>query len=133
MVSISGIGGGIQPAVSSRKPAQELGKDDFLKLLITQLRHQDPLQPVDDKEFIAQLAQFSALEQMRNVADASQISYGIGMLGKMVTAVDKDNLAVRGVAVSIRVNEGKAFLKLAHESGDVTEVELSKVLQVDVR
>ncbi|QDQ01735.1 flagellar hook assembly protein FlgD [Lysinibacillus fusiformis] len=50
----------------------ELGKDAFLQLLITQLQHQDPTNPMDDRDFIAQMAQFSSLEQMQNMTKAIQ-------------------------------------------------------------
>ncbi|MDD3731156.1 MAG: flagellar hook capping FlgD N-terminal domain-containing protein [candidate division Zixibacteria bacterium] len=53
---------------------QSLGKDDFLQLLVTKLQYQDPLSPMADEDFIAQLAQFSSLEQMNNIAEGISTS-----------------------------------------------------------
>jgi flagellar basal-body rod modification protein FlgD len=54
-------------SITSKADKNQLDKDAFLKLLISELRNQDPLKPMDDKEFISQLAQFSSLEQMQSM------------------------------------------------------------------
>ena len=75
-----------------------LGKDDFLRLLLTELRMQDPINPVSDKEFMAQLAQFSALEQMTNLSSTlekvsaaeeqfRQQQQALALLGRQVEVV----------------------------------------------
>ena len=57
---------------STTKVGDGLGKDAFLQLLVTQLQHQDPLQPQDDSQFLAQLAQFSSLEQLTQISSSIQ-------------------------------------------------------------
>ncbi|MFP4362321.1 MAG: flagellar hook assembly protein FlgD [Spirochaetia bacterium] len=81
-----------------RMPSTELGRDDFLQILITQLQHQDPTDPMKDKEFIAQMAQFSTLEQMTNLSQDFQnvsavlsSSQAMGMLGQNVTITQGEN------------------------------------------
>jgi flagellar basal-body rod modification protein FlgD len=80
-----------------RKSNTGLDRNDFLKILITQLSHQDPTQPVEDKEFIAQMAQFSSLEQITNmneglskVADLVARSQALNLLGSAVDIADGD-------------------------------------------
>jgi flagellar basal-body rod modification protein FlgD len=55
------------PKEEAKKPGDVMGKDDFLKLLISQLQNQNPLEPLKDQEYIAQMAQFSSLEQLQNM------------------------------------------------------------------
>lgn len=90
-----------------KRPSQNLGKDDFIKILITQLTHQDPTAPMEDKEFIAQMAQFSSLEQMTNMAaDFSRIaglvagSEASASLGRSVELADGER-TVSGVVKAV--------------------------------
>lgn len=88
-----------------------LGKDDFLNLLVTQLRHQDPLSPMESAEFTSQLAQFSSLEQMSNVNTNLELlqlyqasinnSQAVGFIGKTIKALGNSIGVADGVADQI--------------------------------
>ncbi|MBN2552930.1 MAG: flagellar hook assembly protein FlgD [Spirochaetales bacterium] len=117
---------GLNPAEAAGA-GQSLGKDDFLRILLTQLTHQDPTSPLEDKEFVAQMAQFSTLEQMTNMsADLAKVfgimarSQAIGLLGKTV------QIAVGDSKVSGRVEEitGSEFPQILVEGRyyDVSQV-----------
>ena len=90
-------------AVNGRTASQELGKDDFLKLLLAQLSNQDPTSPMENTQFIAQMAQFSSLEQMTNMsteftklANMLNSSEAVNVIGKTVD-IDVAGQLVSGV------------------------------------
>jgi flagellar basal-body rod modification protein FlgD len=76
---------------ASSLPPQSLGKNDFLKILVAQLKNQDPSKPMDDTQNITQMAQFSSLEQMTNM------SSGLDTLNKLQNSTQALNLAGRTV------------------------------------
>ena len=92
---------------NTRVSQNELGQDEFLRILITQLTNQDPTEPMDDREFIAQMAQFSTLEQMTNMSDEFarlgallQGGQAMGVLGKSVDIVSNGSL-VQGIVEEV--------------------------------
>jgi flagellar basal-body rod modification protein FlgD len=104
--------------VNGRTANQQLGKDDFLKLLLTQLSNQDPTSPMQNTEFIAQMAQFSSLEQMTNMnngftklASSLSSSEAVSIIGKTVELNNGDmnvtgtvEAATRGDNPQVKVN-----------------------------
>lgn len=97
--------------VNGRTPSQQLGKDDFLKLLITQLTNQDPTQPMEDTQFISQMAQFSSLEQMTNMNESFNKMAGMitssqatSTLGKTVD-IDLGDTTAQGVVEATSFGE----------------------------
>ena len=81
---------------TGRKVSNDLGKNDFLKLLVVQLENQDPTKPLEDKEFISQMAQFSSLEQMTSMNKTlsslisnNKLNLSYSLLGKQVEVLDR--------------------------------------------
>ncbi len=109
-----------------------LGKQDFLMLLVAQMKNQDPLKPTDDQQFIAQLAQFSTLETMQNldkrleaISGAQMLGEAAGLIGKRVEAALADGTRVSGTVSEVRLVDGTPWLTV----GDQT-VELSRIVGV---
>lgn len=125
---------GALPAHLTERPEvadkTQMGKDDFMKLLMAQLQHQDPLNPMDHKEFGAQLAQFASLEKLTQIGTGIQKLEGgmgedaklqaLGMIGKTVKASGAEVTLVEKQPVDIRLNTEAGFkpLKVSIFAGD---------------
>ncbi|WP_373229589.1 flagellar hook assembly protein FlgD [Cohnella sp.] len=115
---------------AARKPVKELGKDQFLQILVTQLRNQDPMQPMQDKEFISQMAQFSSLEQMMNMSkEMTSLRQSAGMvaalIGKEVSWMETTDAGVinhSGIVNSILWRDGVQFVKVENLEVPIDEI-----------
>jgi flagellar basal-body rod modification protein FlgD len=113
----------------------DLGKDDFLKLLVTQLKYQDPLNPMEDKEFTAQMASFSSLEQLTNISEGIDTLSEGTQRQEMLNAVafiDKEVLAagdtvskignyVSTLSFSIDEAAGDCYVNIFDQNNNIVE------------
>lgn len=111
----------------------QLGKDDFLKILTTQLENQDPTNPLDNKDFIAQMAQFSTLEQMTNLSQSfdsfvksqtdTQMSRFSAVIGKEITWEDPSTQVQSiGLVSGISLNNGSYSYLIGDQKVPVEQV-----------
>lgn len=124
----------VKNAGTTKDEKNNLGKDDFLKILLTQLQNQDPTQPLEDKEFISQMATFSSLEQMSNMAGEMKqlrqsLGFASGLIGKQIsyTATDENGevQSHSGVVESITLKSGGQYAKV-----DGVDVALDKITEI---
>ncbi|ADY55412.1 flagellar hook capping protein [Syntrophobotulus glycolicus DSM 8271] len=111
---------------SSRDTSTSLDKEDFLNLLVTQLKYQDPLNPSDSTEYVSQLAQFSLLEQMTNMNTSLEALEALTMTGKYITASvtgsSGETTTVEGTVDSVTMSNGEAALVVGGKSIELSDV-----------
>ena len=97
--------------------AGRLGKQDFLKLLMAQLSNQDPLKPMDDTQMIAQMAQFSALEETQHLSQVIQQTSNLStilqagaLIGKYVQATQADGTAINGIVDNVNLQSSDGIV-----------------------
>ena len=117
------------PEAVERVPVKMLGQNEFLKLLVTQMRNQDPMKPVSDTEFIAQMAQFSSLEQTKSMsADITKLRQGndflqaTNLLGKEVRLSIGDMAFTKGIVTDLNVKDGEARIIVGEKTYTLDQV-----------
>ena len=131
--STSGTSSTPQPTTSAVNPNSLLDKDDFLKLFVTQLQHQDPMSPMDNDQMVAQMSQLSTVEQLTNLATTNgqmaqslALSGAVGLIGHTVTWTDSDKAEHSGVVEKVSTKDGAPSLTVAGTDG----VDPSSITQV---
>lgn len=127
---MSGLGVAAQSSVTTKGVTQE----DFLRILSTQLSFQDPLKPIDNQEFLAQMAQFSSLEQSRmanekidTLLSFQSANQSVALIGKTVE-VQADSSTASGEVTTITFTSGQPVLTVKLPSGELlANISLSQV------
>lgn len=132
----------INNASPSTLPSSQTSQDykqQFLQLLMTQLKNQDPTAPFDSQKMLAQQAEFASLEQMQNLNTnfvtlmaMQNVSQGTNLIGKNVVATDTTGAPVNGQVTGIKFENGVATLKVQVNPTTTVSVSLSNVTEVSL-
>lgn len=130
-MTISAVSG-----ASSSTPSNSLTLQDFLQVLMTQLTYQDPLKPMDNQQFMAQIAQFTSLEQTQQVNTNIQTlvsnqaaQQSIGLIGHAVN-ISTANGPVAGTVTAIDLSGATPQLTLKTSAGNLTGISLGQITSV---
>ena len=131
------IGPVIATSPAPPSPARSLGMQDFLKILLTQLSYQDPLKPVDNQEFMAQIAQFTSLEQTQQLNEKLEqlitnqaALQSVGLIGRTVD-ISTANGTATGTVASLSLQRESPVVSVSLSGGTVIpDVSLSQILAV---
>jgi|SRR5215467_13142536 len=127
----------IDPTTAALNQPAAFGLQDFMKILLTQLTYQDPLKPMDNQQFMSQIAQFTTLEQSQQLNDKidkllsiQSATQSIGLIGKTVD-VNATSGAFSGVVTALSLSTGDPQLTVKTADGSVlTGITLSQVVSV---
>ena len=131
---IEAIGSTLGASSSENLTSTTLNQEDFLRLFLTELNFQDPLEPIDNREFLAQIASFTGLEQARqttetieNLVFLTSVNQSVGLLGRSVQ-INSVGSALSGSVTAIRFSEEGPLLTVQLENESfLTDVSLSQI------
>jgi flagellar basal-body rod modification protein FlgD len=137
-MAIEAIGGITSTTPTTANQASVVNQNDLIKIMLTELQYQDPLKPLDNTEFIAQLAQFTNLEQTSQLNDrmdtllsVQAATQSVGLLGRTVQVTLPDGSSDSGSVMSITFSNGEAQLTVKNDSGALlTNIGLASVTLV---
>ncbi len=115
------------PAKTTENPNSVLGQNDFLKLMVAQLQAQNPLEPGNANEFVNELAQLTQVEQTTNLANASELSGAVQLIGRTVTYNNSSGVATTGTVQSVQSDASGTTVTVE----GVPNVTLSSITEVD--
>ena len=139
-ISANEIANGAGATASASTSQSQLDKASFITLLVNQMKHQDPMAPTDNQAFIAQLAQFSSLEEMQKLNEnilglavlqqsnalMAQLTQSSALIGKQVHYLDpQTNEELEGIVSSVKIVDGLAVLHIDGQDvplGNVSEI-----------
>ena len=113
------VGNGVSPGSQLKGKNAQLKTEDFIKMMITQLQHQDPLEPAKNQELLAQMSQIGQLQSQTLLQESLQglvLQQNLGaagnLIGKVVEGVDDAGEQARGLVTSVRVQDKQVLLEL---------------------
>ena len=124
---------GLTPA----PPKSELDMQTFLRLLTSQLQNQDPMNPVSNSDFAAQLAQLGTVQGMQNLQNAASVQQAAAVMGKHVIAIrpfsggSLTSAPVDGTVTRLTIKNGVYYLGVTEANGGIVDIQSSAIKQID--